>query len=461
MFDFKKKRLNKLELLGQGTFGEVYPYQENKGDLKWVVKYLKIKDFDHLIQCFQEIVIGSSCDHPCLVPIKGYFIEKGVSNGYNVYTKLPRMSMNLSNELKKQEERQEFYTEAQIVKYFYCLASGVEYLHKKSVFHGDIRPDNILLDNERNPKLCDFGSAKYVSEGEINNQLTLSSGAQNYKPPEVIRYERFIQEKKPEKSQSNFLNNKSLSLIDSWSLGITMLGLCCLRTRLINPSESNQQIQKSLYDIREKIERKKLYRKFLLDLIFGLLSVDPENRLQVSDVRRKLEDEFQGILTKENLGLMMNRERLRGEEIPREFSLRRYEERIEILRQENERYVDQVKELKQEIKKLEEELSNKKLESLMEELKDFGESLNKGRRDNVLTKNNATDQEVGDFPKHFVRICNEIKNLEILKIERESFTEVENERLVSFNNSNLKDDLILVRNKLCDGCKKINDSGVT
>ena len=40
------------------------------------------------------------------------------------------------------------------------VADGLAYLHSQGIFHLDVKPDNILLDDEWRAKLCDFGTSR-------------------------------------------------------------------------------------------------------------------------------------------------------------------------------------------------------------------------------------------------------------------------------------------------------------
>lgn len=47
--------------------------------------------------------------------------------------------------------------EDQLKKFFYKILKGVNYLHENSIIHRDLKLDNILIDKNMNPKICDFG----------------------------------------------------------------------------------------------------------------------------------------------------------------------------------------------------------------------------------------------------------------------------------------------------------------
>ncbi len=44
---------------------------------------------------------------------------------------------------------------------FLDILEGVKFLHSKNICHGDIKPQNILI-NEKQVKLTDFGTSKFI-----------------------------------------------------------------------------------------------------------------------------------------------------------------------------------------------------------------------------------------------------------------------------------------------------------
>lgn len=69
------------------------------------------------------------------------------------------------------------------------IAKGIEYLHEgcdQQILHFDIKPHNILLDQNFNPKICDFGLAKLGSKEQSGVSMTSARGTMGYIAPEIL-----------------------------------------------------------------------------------------------------------------------------------------------------------------------------------------------------------------------------------------------------------------------------------
>ncbi|XP_012856969.1 PREDICTED: probable receptor-like protein kinase At1g67000 [Erythranthe guttata] len=69
------------------------------------------------------------------------------------------------------------------------IAKGIEYLHEgcdQQILHFDIKPQNVLLDHNLNPKICDFGLAKLCSKEQSAVTMTAARGTMGYIAPEVL-----------------------------------------------------------------------------------------------------------------------------------------------------------------------------------------------------------------------------------------------------------------------------------
>ena len=61
-------------------------------------------------------------------------------------------------------------------------------MHSQGITHRDLKPDNILLDDNGSIKIIDFGLSNIMEDGKA---LMTSCGSPNYAAPELIRGEPY------------------------------------------------------------------------------------------------------------------------------------------------------------------------------------------------------------------------------------------------------------------------------
>ncbi|KQK07863.1 probable serine/threonine-protein kinase PBL25 [Brachypodium distachyon] len=172
-------------LIGEGGFGKVYKGQLENGQVV-AVKQLDLNGFQGNREFLVEVLMLSLLHHPNLVSLVGYCADG--EQRLLVYEYMPLGS--LADHLLDLTSDQIPLSWHKRMKIAHGTAKGLEYLHEKAnppVIYRDLKSPNILLDEEYNPKLSDFGLAKLGPVGEKTHISTRVMGTYGYCAPEYIK----------------------------------------------------------------------------------------------------------------------------------------------------------------------------------------------------------------------------------------------------------------------------------
>ncbi|XP_059071738.1 LEAF RUST 10 DISEASE-RESISTANCE LOCUS RECEPTOR-LIKE PROTEIN KINASE-like 2.4 [Cryptomeria japonica] len=166
--------------LGQGGFGTVF-----KGDLaNGCIVAIKILDKSKhsQIQFLNEVATIGRIHHLHLVRLLGYCLEG--SKRALIYEYM----VNGSLEKYIHGDDQNVLNWKQLYSIAMGTARAIAYLHdecRSKILHCDIKPHNVLLDENFSPKVADFGLAKLTDREESHVSLTGARGTPGYVAPEV------------------------------------------------------------------------------------------------------------------------------------------------------------------------------------------------------------------------------------------------------------------------------------
>ena len=155
--------------LGKGGFGSVYKGKLQSGSIV-AVKVLatsKANGEDFI----NEVATIGRIHHMNVVRLIG-FCANG-SKWALIYDFMPNGSLDKYIFLKR--ENSVYLSWGMLYKIALGIARGIEYLHRgcdMQILHFDIKPHNILLDEDFTPKVSDFGLAKLYSTDESIVSLT-------------------------------------------------------------------------------------------------------------------------------------------------------------------------------------------------------------------------------------------------------------------------------------------------
>ncbi|XP_034710955.1 rust resistance kinase Lr10-like [Vitis riparia] len=181
--DIKRITSQFKDKLGEGGYGTVY-----KGKLSDEV-FIAVKILNNSQgngeEFINEVATMGTIHHVNIVRLVGFCADR--FKRALIYEYLPNESLEkfiFSKVVKNYSLSWKKLQEIAI-----GIAKGIEYLHQgcdQRILHFDIKPHNILLDHNFNPKISDFGLAKLCSKEQSAVSMTIVRGTMGYIAPEVL-----------------------------------------------------------------------------------------------------------------------------------------------------------------------------------------------------------------------------------------------------------------------------------
>ncbi|KAK9137080.1 hypothetical protein Sjap_007674 [Stephania japonica] len=170
-------------LLGKGGYAEVYKGVLRDGQLVAIKRLSRGTTEDRTWDFLSELGIIVHVDHHNAAKLIGYGIEGGM---YIVLQFSPHG--NLASLLHGSKDKLDW-----AVRYMVALgtAEGLVYLHEscpRRIIHRDIKASNILLTEEFEPQICDFGLAKWLPKQWTHHTVSRFEGTFGYLAPEYVMH---------------------------------------------------------------------------------------------------------------------------------------------------------------------------------------------------------------------------------------------------------------------------------
>nr|XP_024656399.1 mitogen-activated protein kinase kinase kinase kinase 2-like [Maylandia zebra] len=210
--------------VGGGTYGEVYKARNKQNGELTAIKVIKMEPEDDFSIIQQEIIIVKSCKHRNIVAYYGSYIRAN--------------KLWICMEFCGGGSLQDIYhvtgplSEPQIAYICREMLQGLEYLHAERKIHRDIKGANILLNDQGEVKLADFGISAQITATLARRMSFI--GTPYWMAPEVAAVE---------------IKGGYNELCDIWSVGITAIELAELQPPMfdLHPMRALMLMSKSSF----------------------------------------------------------------------------------------------------------------------------------------------------------------------------------------------------------------------
>ncbi|KAG8386344.1 hypothetical protein BUALT_Bualt03G0139100 [Buddleja alternifolia] len=190
-------RFSDLELIGRGSFGDVYKGFDKELNKEVAIKVIDLEESEDEIEDIQkEIAVLQECRSPYITEYYGSFLHQT-----KLWIIMEYMAGGSVADLIQPNQPLDEVSIACILR---DLLHAIEYLHNEGKIHRDIKAANILLTENGDVKVADFGVSAQLTR-TISRRKTFV-GTPFWMAPEVIQ-------------NSEGYNEKA----DIWSLGITVI----------------------------------------------------------------------------------------------------------------------------------------------------------------------------------------------------------------------------------------------
>jgi serine/threonine-protein kinase len=174
-----------VDILGSGSMGTIYK-ASSKNDRQWyAVKVLPRRSMWNVRIARRKVRLFEQCKHPAVVP----FLDVGTSGGMH-YLAWPFVAGETLDKLVTREGKLQ---PGRAAWYALQTAEGLDVCHQQDLFHGFLKPSNLMIGSDHQVYILDFGIGSLLAETEgeslvdtMSTASSLASGLDCASPESIM-----------------------------------------------------------------------------------------------------------------------------------------------------------------------------------------------------------------------------------------------------------------------------------
>jgi len=174
-----------MDAIGSGSMGQVYKATSKTDNQSYAVKVLPRRSMWNVRLARRQVRSFAQFTHPSVVP----FVDVGTSGGQH-YLVWPLVE---GESLEARVEREKRLAPEVAASIMNQVAHGLAVAHQNGLFHGLLKPSNILLGSDGLARILDFGIGSLLAENEgeslvdtMSTANTLTSGLDCSSPESIM-----------------------------------------------------------------------------------------------------------------------------------------------------------------------------------------------------------------------------------------------------------------------------------
>ncbi|MEE0931241.1 MAG: protein kinase family protein [Acutalibacteraceae bacterium] len=258
-----KKNFTYIKSLGSGGTGDTHLFKDETTEMFFAIKKYVPKDDNFIEEYYErfvdEIKILFNISHPNIVRIYNYYLYPNKKTGFLQMEYIEGMSIDQFKPDGWGKDWNDIFRE---------VISAFEYLENNHILHRDIRPANILIDNNDCVKIIDFGFGKQFDNTKKEKNSVLLNWPVTNMPNEIILNEEYN-----ERTEIYFVGTLFRHLLQNYDENFRFNHIIEKMIK-INPEQRYSSFTEIMNDISVGVlegidfsdKEKSIYRKFASEL---------------------------------------------------------------------------------------------------------------------------------------------------------------------------------------------------